>query len=272
MSFRPRLPRLRVIAAVIRRDFFTARSYRTAFFMDLGFGLANLFVYYFISQALGDAVSMNLAGAPTYFAFAAVGATMTLVIQAATVGLARRVREEQLTGTLEALAGQPITTAEIALGLAGFPFMFAMLRVGLYIFVAALVLDLPVGNADWIGFAAILATSGVAIAAIGVLLGGIVVAIKRGDSLIVLAMFILGIFGGAVFPRAVLPGWVETLTVLVPTRFAFDGVRNALFLGSGWAGDSAALLITASILFPIGLVVFAAAIDFARRRGGLGEY
>lgn len=272
MSYRPKRPRARVISALIRRDYLTARSYRTAFVLDTTFGLANLLVYYFISRALGDVTTTNLAGAPSYFAFAAVGASMSLVIQAATMGLARRIREEQLTGTLEALVGQPVSPSEIAVGIAGYPFMFAMLRVTLYILAAALVLDLPLGNADWFGFVAILVTSGTALAAIGVLLGGLVVSLKRGDSLIVVAMFILGTFGGAVFPRTVLPGWAETLTSLIPTRFSFDGIRNALFLGADWGEDALGLVATAAILAPLGLLVFRFAIDSARRRGGLGEY
>lgn len=272
MSYRPKIPRIWVVMALIRRDFLTARSYRIAFVMDMAFGLANLLVYYFISRALGDVTTENLSGAPTYFAFAAVGASMSLVIQAATAGLARRVREEQLTGTLEALAAQPVTTTEVAIGVAGFPFMFAMLRVALYVLVAAAFLGLDLGDADWIGFIIILIGSGAALGAVGVLLGGFVVAIKRGDSLIVLTSFALTLFGGAVFPRAVLPGWLQTITSLVPTRFAFDGVRNALFVGGEWAEEATGLLIESCALFPIALVAFGTAVGFARRRGTLGEY
>jgi ABC-type multidrug transport system permease subunit len=272
MSYLPRIPRGWVVLALVRRDFLTARSYRAAFVLDTAFGLANILVYYFISRALGNVTTPNLSGAPTYFAFAAVGASMSLVIQAATTGLARRVREEQLTGTLEVLVGQPVSSTEIALGVAGFPFMFAMLRVALYITMAGWVLDLPLGKADWIGFAVTLLTSGASLAAVGIVLGGLVVAIKRGDALIMLTVFALGLFGGAVFPRTVLPSWLQTLTAWVPTRFAFDGVRNSLFLGSGWANEAMALLIIAVVLLPVGLLVFKLAINWARRRGSLGEY
>ncbi|HET7483303.1 MAG TPA: ABC transporter permease [Actinomycetota bacterium] len=260
-----------MIAALIRRDFVTARSYRTAFVMDTAFGFLNLLVYYFISQAIGP-ISSNLQGAPSYFAFAAVGASMTLVIQAATTGLARRIREEQLTGTLEALVGQPITSTEIALGIAGFPFMFAMVRAAAYILFASTFLGLSLAGADWIGFAVVLFCSGAALGAVGILLCALVVMIKRGDSLIILTTFALGLLGGAVFPRLVLPDWVQKLTVIVPTRYSFDGVRNALFLGQGWADDASGLLLATAILFPLGMAAFGFAIGFARRRGTLGEY
>ena len=272
MNYRPRIPRVWVVSALIRRDFLTARSYRVAFVMDLAFGLANILVYYFISRALGDLTTRNLAGAPTYFAFAAVGASMSLVIQVATAGLARRIREEQLTGTLEALAAQPVTTTEVAIGIAGFPFMFAMLRVALYVLVAGAFLDMDLGNADWVGFIIILLGSGAALGAVGVLLGSFVIAIKRGDSLIVLTSFVLTLFGGAVFPRAVLPEWLQIVTVVVPTRFAFDGVRNALFLGGAWAEEATSLFLEACVLFPLSLVAFGVAVARARHNGSLGEY
>ena len=37
-----------------------------------------------------------------------------------------------------------------------------------------------------------------------------------------------------VFPLGVLPGWLEFMGKLLPTRFAFDGVRAALFEGAAW--------------------------------------
>ena len=271
MTYQLRFPRSWVIAALIRRDFLSARAYRTAFIMDIAFGFLNLLVYYFISQAIGG-FSTNLQGAPSYFAFAAVGASMTLVIQAATSGLARRIREEQLTGTLEALVGQPITSTEIAFGIAGFPFMFAMLRAAAYIFTATAFLGVDLEGADWIGFIVILVTSGTALGAIGVLLCALVMAIRRGDSLIVMTTFALGMLGGAVFPRSVLPSWLHTLSELVPTRFVFEGVRSALFRGTGWDGDAIGLLITSCVLFPVGIASFAFAVRFAKRRGSLGEY
>ena len=114
----PSLPRVPVVAAVVRRDYHVARSYRLPFALDLLYGVINLVVFFFISRTFLGASTASLDGAPDYFAFAAVGVALTIVIGAATAGLAARIREEQLTGTLEALLTQPLTTMEIALGLA----------------------------------------------------------------------------------------------------------------------------------------------------------
>jgi len=114
------LPRLGVIAALVRRDYLVQRSYRLAFVLDLFYGIANLLVFYFISQTFTDVTTADLSGAPSYFAFASIGIAITIVLQAASGGLAHRIREEQLTGTLEALTAQPITVPELSFGLAAF--------------------------------------------------------------------------------------------------------------------------------------------------------
>src|SRR4051812_16673003 len=111
--------------ALIRRDVQITRSYRLTFVMDIVFAFLNLAVFFYISRTFNNAPTVDLNGAPTYFAFAAVGIALTSVIETASVGLGRRVREEQLIGTLEALMTQPITLVEFSFGIAGFPFLFA---------------------------------------------------------------------------------------------------------------------------------------------------
>jgi hypothetical protein len=89
-------------------EYASRRTYRLAFLLDLVFGIANLLVYYFISRTLSIGQHSDLGSAPTYFAFALVGIAITNVIGAAATGLAYRIREEQFTGTLEALLVQPL--------------------------------------------------------------------------------------------------------------------------------------------------------------------
>jgi len=266
------LPRPVVLAAIIKRDFSIATSYRTAFLFDLVVGVLNLMVFYFISKTLGRVTVPSLGGAPNYFAFAAVGMILTLVISSASVALARRVREEQLTGTLEALFAQPVTTTEIGLGLAGFPFLFSIVRVLIYLSIAVQLFDLEVNNPDWIGLAIMLLVTGAAMGAIGLVMGGVVVAVKRGESFAVLLPFALGFFGGNAFPRSVLPGWAQAIGSVTPTRFAFDGTRDAMFLGTGWTNDAIGLVVFAVVTFPLALILLRQTLLFAIRRGTLGQY
>ncbi|MEX0816032.1 MAG: ABC transporter permease [Gaiellales bacterium] len=259
------------MAAVVRRDYHVARSYRLPFVLDLFYGVINLVVFFFISRTFGDTAA-DLDAAPDYFSFAAVGIALMIVLAAASTGLAARIREEQLTGTLEALVAQPLTTTEVALGLAGFPFLFAIVRAGFYILVAAAFMGLDISETDWIGFASVLLVAGVALSGLGVLFGALVLLVKRGEVLAGMVTTGMGLVSGAFFPVSVLPDWLEPLGAIMPTRFAFDGLRDAIFRGEGWGGDVLALTGFATLSLPLAIFVFHEALRHARRTGSLGQY
>jgi ABC-2 type transport system permease protein len=271
-TFRLQLPRVRVIATIIRRDFAVTRSYRLAFVFDVGSGLVGLTVYYFISGLFGKFTPADLQGAPTYFAFAAVGAILSAVIYAASAGIADQLRVEQLTGTLEALVTHPISASQMCLGFTGFPFLFALFRAFVYLLVAGTWMDLDLEQVSWFGVCAVLICAGLALSAFGILSAAVVLVIKRGDALAGLAIYGITLLSGSVFPISALPGWLEAVGRIMPLRFAFDGVRAALFEGKGWAVDAAALAGFAAVTLPISMVFFSFALAHAKRAGSLAQY
>jgi ABC-type multidrug transport system permease subunit len=260
------------LLALTRRDYSVFSSYRFAIGFDLLYGLIDLLIYFFIARTFKGASTAHLGGAPSYFAFVTVGIVITLVISAASATVGLRLREEQLTGTLETLAAQPIHAWQIALGMAGWPFAFAIARGAVYLFVAATLLGVDVSRASWAGVVFVLLAAWLALLGIGVALGAAVIVFKRGNNIVGLVSLALGFAGGAFFPLAVLPGWLEFLGKLLPTRFIFDGVRAALFQGAGWGEDALALLAYSAIGLPLALWAFSRAVQHARRRGSLAEY
>ncbi|MDQ3878986.1 MAG: ABC transporter permease [Actinomycetota bacterium] len=262
---------LGALAAITKRDFLISTSYRLAFALDTVFGLINLFIYYFISKVF-DTSSISLGAAPSYFSFVAVGATITIVIQAASTSMATRLREEQLTGTLEALVTHPVASNEVAIGLAAFPFLFATARAVVYLAFADAFLGLNLSHPSAPGFAILLVTSAAGMSAIGIGIGSLTLLFKRAESVAPLVTLALGIGGGAFFPIGVLPTWIHPLAALLPTRWVFDGFRQALFLGSGWGGDALRLAIFGIVALPLALVAFSMALHRARIKGTLGQY
>jgi ABC-2 type transport system permease protein len=266
------MPSLGALAALVRADYLVARSYRLALLFGLFAGLANLSVFYFISKSLVAANPGQLQGAPDYFAYAAVGVSLTLVLRSTSAQLAQRIREEQLTGTFELLVAQPLSPAELALGMVGWPFFYSALRAAVYLFVAALVLGLDVSNADWPGFALVMGASALALTSMGIVLGALVVVFKRAEALIGFFTFAVGFLGGAFFPVEALPGWLQPLSDFVPTTRAFEGVRGALFTGTNWGGPTVDLLIFAAVGMPVALLLFGRALAYTRRRGTLSQF
>lgn len=269
--FRPERSGPRNVLAIVRRDYLLRRSYRFALALDFLYGTIQVLVFYFISRTFSGA-SADLQGAPTYFDFAFVGIAVTAVLAAAGSGVAERIREEQLTGTLEALVAQPVSSNELAFGLAGFPFLFEVTRIVFYLLLAGVLLGLELSHVSWPGFCIVLVLTGTAFGSLGMLLGGLVVIFKRGTALVGLLIIGMGLLSGAFFPISVLPGWLQPLGKAVPTRFALDGLRSALFKGGDWAGDASALLAFSAMGLPIALWIFARALGHAKRTGSLGQY
>lgn len=260
------------VLSLIGRDYRIARSYRLAFLLDTFFGLLNLITFFFISQVFEGERPEGLGPAPDYFAFVAVGLAIALVLQAASTGLARRIREEQLVGTLEVLVVQPISSAELAMGLAGFPFAFAMARAVIYLLIAGLFLQLDISQANWIGLVGMLFLAAAAFIPLGIALGALVIVFKRGEVLAAIVTFGLGLLSGALFPIAELPGWAGAVGRVLPTRFAFDGVRAALFKGHGYGNDMLALTIFIAVGMPLAIAGFSRSLEWARSRGTLSQY
>jgi ABC-2 type transport system permease protein len=270
-TFRLSAIRPATVAALVRRDFEIVRSYRLQFVFDLFYGVANVLLFYFISRTF-DGADADLGAAPSYFAFAMVGIAIMVVVGAATSGLVARLREEQLTGTLEALVAQPTTSTDIALGLAGFPFVLASLRAAIYVIAGGFLFGVGLGEADWAGFVLILLGTAFALTAIGVAFGAIVLLFKRGDVFGGMVIFAMGIAGGAYFPVTVLPDWLAPLSAVVPTRFAFDGLRAAVFEGGGWGDDLAKLVLVGVLLLPLALWGFERSMRRVHRTGTIAQY
>ena len=263
---------LRAIRALVMRDLLIGASYKLPFILDLLFGFISLVIFFFIARTFVEASSVDLGAASNYFEFAAAGVVITAVTETASVGLARRLRDEQLAGTLEALSVQPVTPGPLALGIAGFPFLFALIRVPLYLGLAAGFLNLDLSRADWVGVLLTLVLTGTSLAVLGISLGAAIMIFKRGESLGAFMSFGLSLLGGALFPVTVLPAWLEIPSRVVPTRYVFEAVRLSLYEGALWSSQATALLLFSLAGLPAAVWVFARALAHVKKAGTLSQY
>ncbi len=261
-----------VIRALARRDLLIAASYRLSLLLTFAYGILGLALYFFISRTFGDLSSTDLGAAPSYFAFAAVGVVVGVLLEATTSSVGYRLREEQTTGTLETLATTPASSIELAVGLVGFPFVFAALQAAVYLGIAVVWMELDAARTSWFGVATVLLVSGIALAPIGILAGAAVLVFKRGQLVSGTLVYLMSLLSGMLFPVSVLPGWVSPLASAFPLRFAFEGTRSALFAGTGWIDDVLILGVWTLVLWPVSVFMFEWAGGRARRAGSLSEY
>jgi ABC-2 type transport system permease protein len=255
------------VLAVMRRDLAQRQIVKFALVLDLVFGALNLVVFQFIGRVLRTPAAGQATQAGSYFSFASVGIAFFLVIQTATIVMTRQIREEQHSGTLELIVAQPVGTGPLALGLAGFPFLFATLRTLAYLLIAT-VLGLGTAHANWAGVVLVLLAAAPSMAAIGIVLASVALVVDRGDVLARFVAFGLGFLSGAYFPVSEFTPAVRAVGEALPTRIALDGLRAAL-AGRPWWPATAILVVVDLAALPVAVAIFAGSLRLARRSGRL---
>ncbi|WP_091435778.1 ABC transporter permease [Micromonospora yangpuensis] len=258
----------RTVLTLLRRDLSEHRGLGPPFLLDLAFGLVNLLVFRFVSQVVTLGPDADFTRSTSYFDFVAVGIVFLLVLQAGTVQVVTRLAGEQRAGTLELLTAQPVPRWALGLGLAGYPFVFALLRAGLYLAVLGTFFGLHIGRADWVGVVVVAALGALCTLPFGLALAGLAVAFGAGEPVARLLVVALSFLSGTYFPVSALPVAVRAFAEPLPTRIALDGLRHAL-TGGGWSTAALALTGAAAVLLPLSAWIFDRALWLARRRGVL---
>jgi ABC-type multidrug transport system permease subunit len=264
-----------VVAAVIRRDWRIATSYRASFVLELGSIVFFLALFYYLGRLVSEeelAARESLSG--DYFAFAAVGIALFRMVSLSLAGFAAKLREEQTTGTFEALMTAPVSPGLIVLASSAYDLLRGALS-GLVVLLAAILifgldLDLAAGS---------LATATLAIvgslglfAAFGAAVAAVIVVLKRATALLGLALTALALLGGVYFPVDVLPAALEAIAEASPFTWALDVLRDSLLGGDVDPAQLVGLFAAVAVLIPLSLAAFGWALRRARRTGSLATY
>ena len=258
------------MAAIVRRDLFTAVRYRTGFLLGALGGLAELAAFYYLSHAVGPGFRPE---GVEYFPFLLVGTGFYTFLVMGINAFLRTVEEAQQTGTLEVLmtTSTPPAVLVCLSALSAFAGsaanLFFYLAAGLVVFGATL-------RANFTGSLVIFFLCvGLAIA-LGILAAAIQLAIQRGSAVI----WLLGsvwFLTGTMFPVASLPKGLRLLSEMIPITHALSGMRLALLQGAPFAAlasDIAILALFSLALLPLSLIFFSYTLKRARQAGTLSFY
>lgn len=199
---------------------------------------------------------------------------MLTIVQVSVGSFALKLREEQMTGTFEALVATPISPSLLVLSSAVFDLILAtvsgLVLIGAAVTIFGLRLELdPVS----IGTAAVALVGCLGLfASLGVAVAAVTVVFKRMTGLVGMVIAGLALLGGVYFPIEVLPDPLEWVASALPFTWGLDVLRASLLGGEVDAWRLGGLFASAALLLPVALLAFGAAVRRARQTGTLGQY
>jgi ABC-2 type transport system permease protein len=263
---------LEVVRSFAHKDFQVAWSYRGTFLVGAIGTFYQLVIFRFVSKLIGGG---SVIGTPDeYFRFVVVGIILTGVLRAATSSAAANARRDQVEGTLEVLAAQPMPVGLLALGWSAWPVCEALVD-GLLTLVIAIPLGFTKVSPDWLPLIVCLVLSIAVFLAIGFAAAAIVVATQQGGQLPALIAAALTLLSGAFFPLAVFPGWLRTIADLSPLTYALRALRASILPDSATGPivhDLAIVAGSAAVMLPLAVLCLTLALQRARATGKLATF
>ena len=266
----------RTLWAFFRRDALIHTSYKVGFFVDLAGVFFTAATYYFVSRVFGAAASpflKNYGG--DYFAFVLIGVAFAAYQNVGLNSFSQSLRQEQFLNTLEPLLMTPVNTPRFLIGSSLWDFLYATIRVALYLILGLLFFGFRMTNARVGPALAVLVLTLFAFMGLGVFAASFIMRFKRGNPVTWFMEAASNLLGGVFFPLAALPVVLQKAALLIPMTHALEGLRKTLLAGAGWKEVSpqlTALALFIGVMWPVGLFVFSRAIRRARADGSLGHY
>ena len=262
--------------AFIKRDFAIMRSYRTASAIQLVSSVIWVPILYFVGNGLPE-IAQASAFAPyggDYFAFLLIGMGLLGYFSVSLQTFNRSIRDSQLMGTLEIVLQSPTSMVELLFYSSAWIYLVTTIRFAIYLGVGAL-FGLDLGRGNVLSALAVMAVSVPAFASFGIASAALVLIIKREQAMTTALASGSLLLGGVMYPLEALPDWIRPVSAALPITHAVEGMRRALFQGSGlWelAPQLTLLALFAFVLLPFSLALFWLAVRHTKAAGTLSQY
>ena len=260
------------IAAIFARDARLAATYRLQFALNWVSIAAGVVGLAFMAQLVSGSHQRHFGGL-SYFEYAVINIAFLTLELGALDGCEKVVRNDQVYGTLPAILSTPTSLSVLAIGSTVWSFAFALVQITCYIGFGAL-FGLRLTHINPLTLAVFIALSVAATIPLGVLSTAMVVTFKQGAPVKFILSNLATIFAGVLFPVALLPGWMQHVSWMLPMTHVLNGVRGG-FTGMPvvqLASDATWLAVVAIALFPLALLAFRASIARAKFDGSLSHY
>lgn len=262
-------------AAFVRRDWRIARSYRFPFVAGLASSFLSIALYFYLSHVVrAESLPAGSGREQGYFAFALVGIVVSNLVQIGLYSVAQRIREDQVTGTLEILVAMPISSRLVAIGSTWYEMLYGLASGAVSAAIAIALFGMSFDIHGSAVPALVLAACGilVLVGALAIAVAALTVIFKETIAIVALISVVLILLSGVYYPVDALPPLLRAISWASPLRWALDVVRPALFGGDvpGW--ELAGLLAAAALTVPLALLGFDRALTHIKRTGTLNQY
>jgi ABC-2 type transport system permease protein len=132
--------------------------------------------------------------------------------------------------TWDRLRASPAGAVEIMLGKMITPLVEVTLQFVLLFGFAGLLMDLHV-RGSWLELCAVGCAFALFLVTTGVALTGICRTYMQANAAVAAGALVMGGFAGALVPHALLPPWAQSVAPLVPSYWAMQGYKHAIFGG-----------------------------------------
>lgn len=264
---------LGTLFAFLKRDFQIEVSYRTSFVLQFTGIFFSVLFWRLLSRVVTAPPDTPGLDGIDYFAYVLLGLAFYHYLASALLSFSSKVRQEQMTGTLEAMLVTPTSLGTIVLGSALWEFVMTSVKVLVYLGVGSLWVDLRLESL--LPSLLVLVLTILAFSGIGILSAAFIFYLKRGDPITYLVSSASVLLGGVFYPPEDMTGWIATLSRFLPITYSLRALRRALLKGSRFGDllpDIAALLVFIAVLLPLGIVAFRFAVRKAREEGSLVQY
>jgi ABC-2 type transport system permease protein len=260
------------ILAMAKKDFRIAISYRIGFATAIFGGFWGLLGFRVISKIVD--VGQFHSGQTAYFDFTVIGIMVAFVIEPAATAGAAAVRADQVQGTLEYLASQPVS--RFALGLSWSA--YSVLQSIVVAIVVGCLTTIVGFRVTHFGVGVVVATLVLTIAifaSVGNFGVAFVLVYQQGGSLMTFFVGLCALLGGVLYPVSELPHFAQPFVHASPLTYALAALRTSLLShqpATSVGTDLLTLVGFAAVLIPLSALALKVAFAAAQRRGSLSTF
>jgi len=262
--------------AFFYKDFLMQSSYKFAFVTQIAGIIFSASVWFFLSELFGQAVSPYLEQfGGDYFSFVLIGVAFSSYMSVSLSSFSDNIRSAQTLGTLEAMLVTQTRIPVILISSSIYSFVLTSFRVVIFLLFGALFLNLNIESANYVAALLVLGITIICFGTIGIFSASFIIVLKKGDPFRWIFINLSMLLGGVYYPTSVLPEWLKAISAFLPITYSLKGMRLALIQGLDTISiisHMAPLIIGTIILFPLSIMGFQAAVNWAKMEGSLMKY